>query len=52
MSARECLLVDKKAVLKLKEEAKEKLESDSTWERLIGVEIVHILNELGLLDGK
>ena len=49
-SVKECLLVDKEAVYRLKEEAKKKLESASLFDRIIGVETVRILNELGLLD--
>lgn len=52
MKERECLLVDKEAVRRLKQEAIEKLNSKSTLEKIIGAETVHILNELGLLDAQ
>ena len=45
----ECLLVDKDMVRRLKEEAKENLSSNSPSARITGVDIIRVLDRLGLL---
>ena len=48
-NSNECLLVDKDMVCRLKQEAKENLSSNSPSARITGVEIIRVLDRLGLL---